>query len=338
MTNDPHDPDLPQSYTETATVTIPEHDNGQYYLVPQVDIYQQLDATTLAANVNPDDPNDLRSDNFKAAPITILAQPPPDLVVTSIQAPAVTAAGTPYTLSWTVANQGAGATEGSQWSDFVYLSNVPTWIDPSMAIPPAVTQILLGAFPHNGALASDQSYSTQQTILLSPAYSGQYVIVVTNPPIGAPIWEGPYGNNNARTAPSVVTTAPADLQVTSVVTQPVAYSGENTTVTWTVTNFGAPVWSGTQFWYDDVWISARPHLYRQQGHAAGLFHAQRHGTAGHGRQLHHQPGRHRAAGIWQQGRSTYVLHLRRDRSIPKCDPQFGLPSPGQHRRLPGDRF
>ena len=61
------------------------------------------------------------------------------------------------------------------------------------------------------------------------------------------------------------------LQVTSVVTQPVAYSGENTTVTWTVANFGAPVWTGTQFWYDDVWISPDPTFIASRATLLGLY-------------------------------------------------------------------
>ena len=40
LTNNPQDPDLPQSYTETVTVTIPDHTDGQYYLVQQADLYR----------------------------------------------------------------------------------------------------------------------------------------------------------------------------------------------------------------------------------------------------------------------------------------------------------
>jgi len=272
LTNDPHDPDLPQSYTQTVTVTIPDHTNGLYYLVPQTDIYQQLDATTLAGNVNPDDPNDLRSDNFKAAAITILAKPPPDLVVTAIQAPAAAAAGTPYTLSWTVANQGAGATEDSQWYDGVYLSNQPTYNPLGNADP---QQINLGYFVHDGALAPGQSYTNQQSILLSPAYTGDYIIIYANTlgPSGGigGTWEGPYGNNNTASVATDVFTAPADLQVTSVVTEPQSFSGESTTVSWTVTNFGDPVWAGTQYWNDLVWVSPDPTFIQSRATYLGNF-------------------------------------------------------------------
>ena len=267
LSNVAGDPDLPQSYTQTVTVTLPTNISGQMFIVPQTDLYQQLDATTLAGNVNPDDPNDLRSDNFKATPITILGNPPPDLVVTAIQAPASCPAGTVFPLSWTVTNEGAGPTEDAQWSDGVYLSDVPTY-NPAGGNDPS--QILLGFFLHNGVLSPDQSYTAEQSILLSPAYSGDYVIIYCNEldsggHLGG-TWEGageipqPYNTaaNSTANAPTDVFTAPADLRVSSVVTQAQAYSGENTTVTWTVTNFGDPVWSGTEYWYDEMWISPYP--------------------------------------------------------------------------------
>ena len=192
LTNDPHDPDLPQSYTQTVTVTLPQHLSGQLFITPQTDLYEQLDQTTLASNVNPDDPNELRSDNFKAAPIIILPQPPPDLVVTAIKVPASAAAGTVYPVTWTVTDQGNGATQDSQWYDGVYLSDSPTYNPLGNA---AQGQINLGYFLHTGALSSGQSYTMQESILLSPAYSGDYIIVYTNELNAAGgtggTWEGP---------------------------------------------------------------------------------------------------------------------------------------------------
>ena len=256
LTNDPHDPDLPQSYSETVTVTLPKNLSGQLFITPQTDLYQQVDQTTLATNINPDDPNDLRNDNFKAAPILVLPQPPPDLVATSLSVPSSAPAGTTFPVTWTVTNQGNGPTQDSQWYDTVYLSSSPIF-DPAFNNDPQ--QISLGIFVHNGVLAPGQSYTEQQNIQLSPAYLGDYVIVYANQfgPGGRSTgtFEGPNANNNTRSAVTDVSTAPADLQVTSVVTSSPAYSGESTAVTWTVTNFGDPVWAGTQYWNDLVWLS-----------------------------------------------------------------------------------
>src|SRR5262249_43034784 len=51
---------------------------------------------------------------------------------------------------------------------------------------------------------------------------------------------------------------PADLQVTSIVTQAPNDSGEKTAVQWTVTNFGNTTWTGTRYWTDWVYFSQYP--------------------------------------------------------------------------------
>ncbi len=273
LTNDPHNPDLPQSYTQTVTVTLPQHLSGQLFITPQTDLYEQLDQTTLAANVNPDDPNDLRSDNFKAAPIIVLPEPPPDLVVTAIKVPASAAAGTVYPVQWTVTDQGNGATEDSQWFDGVYLSNSPTY---NTAGDADRQQINLGYFLHTGALSSGQSYTMQENILLSPAYSGDYIIIYANELNASGgsggTWEGPYGNNNTSSVATDVVPAPADLQVTSVIPAAQAFSGESTTVTWTVTNFGRP--SGPTRSTGTTWFMSRrtQHSFRAGLHSSKPSH------------------------------------------------------------------
>ncbi len=84
--------------------------------------------------------------------------------------------------------------------------------------------------------------------------------------------EGPYTNNNTNFAPTLVTALPpADLQVSSIVTQPTNYSGEKTTVSWTVTNFGATAWSGTQYWVDSVYFSKYPTLDVNRDTLEGVF-------------------------------------------------------------------
>ena len=85
--NDPSVLSPPTSYTETTTVTLPEHISGQFYITAWSDTFDQVLKSTLDVNVNPDDPNELNNDNWKARPITVLLTPPPDLVVTSVVAP-----------------------------------------------------------------------------------------------------------------------------------------------------------------------------------------------------------------------------------------------------------
>jgi subtilase family serine protease len=73
-------------YDRVVTVQLPDHVvSGTYYLTPWVDPYAQLFEDPLAINVNPDDPNEYNSSNYKARAIDVIGIPPivlhPDLKV-----------------------------------------------------------------------------------------------------------------------------------------------------------------------------------------------------------------------------------------------------------------
>ncbi len=163
------------NYNGSATVTLPSGLTGNFYVTvwtnPNGSIYQ----THLSANVNPDAPNDLHGDNFKASsPIGIALQPTADLVVTNVTAPATALGGTDVTLSWTVENQGAVPTNVDRWVDSVYISTTPT-INAPGAI---VTRVF--AAPNFGTLLPNQSYTQTATFTLPPSAQGSFFIVQTN--------------------------------------------------------------------------------------------------------------------------------------------------------------
>ena len=79
--------DVKAGYDNSITVTLPTNlDPGTYYMTAWTDLFSVVLQDTLAVNVNPDDPNNLNSDNYKARPVQVLA-PLPDLVVTQVTAP-----------------------------------------------------------------------------------------------------------------------------------------------------------------------------------------------------------------------------------------------------------
>src|SRR5439155_10892378 len=119
----------------------------------------------------------------------------------------------------------ASDTPQDAWTDQVYLS------DKSTLNAAGAKQWFLGDFAHNGILGIGKSYTQTQTIDLSPATAGLFVIVVTDS--GHQVFEGPFTTNNTRSTSSNVTTTPADLQVTSVTTPAQNFSGEKATIQWT---------------------------------------------------------------------------------------------------------
>ena len=59
---------LDAGYDQTVSVTLPiDLTPGVYYITPWTDLYSVVLQNELAVNVNPDDPNNLQNDNYKAA-------------------------------------------------------------------------------------------------------------------------------------------------------------------------------------------------------------------------------------------------------------------------------
>ena len=149
---------------------------GTYYITPWTDLYSAVLQDTLAMNVNPDDPNNLYSDNYKAAQIAILA-PLPDLIVTSVTAPAKAQGGDNFTVNWTVENDGNGVAGPTGWIDTVYLTN-----DPTNPLDQNAITMTLGSVEHDAVLNPDASYNASLTVELSPSAVGQYIVVYTDAP------------------------------------------------------------------------------------------------------------------------------------------------------------
>ncbi len=255
-------------YDQVAQVTLPTNlDSGTYYLIPWSDPYDVVLEDTLAVNTNPDDPNEFDNNNYKARAIDIIGALP-DLVVTSVVAPAQAKGGTAFHVSWTVENTGTGQARPGGWIDRVYLSPVP---DPR---PQEIKDLILAEVRRTDPLAPGQRYTASIDITLSPSAVGQYVVVVTDDKgagafpdyVVREVTEA----NNLRASASLVTPVPADLVVTNVVIPAVNYSGEKTTIRYTVTNVGQnPVWAGTQYWKDFIWISADPSFIRTRASYLG---------------------------------------------------------------------
>ncbi|HEV6968860.1 CARDB domain-containing protein, partial [Roseateles sp.] len=259
-----------EDYLATVNVQIPDGiATARYYVTVWSDTYDAILEDTLSSNINPDDPTQIDNNNYKSrdadgiGPMKVLGITPPDLVVTSVVAPPTAAAANGYSFSYTVKNRG-DAFDGA-WTDKVWLMDNP---DPTQA----KVSWLLGEFKQQRSLGNGETYSVSQTVNLSPAVSGGWLVVQTDAGysfLGRNDVAETAEDNNVARAVSNVSNAPADLRVTNVTTLPTNYSGEDTTITWTVQNFGAAVWSGTKGWLDHIWISPDPTFIPQRATQIG---------------------------------------------------------------------
>src|SRR5262249_27042369 len=94
------------SYSSNASFTLPQGINGPYYLIVKADAGNQVVEFQH------------EGDNVAASTVVpVQLTPPPDLQVTHVQAPAQAFSGQPLALTWTVKNEGSGATGATAWSD-----------------------------------------------------------------------------------------------------------------------------------------------------------------------------------------------------------------------------
>ncbi|MEO1527560.1 MAG: CARDB domain-containing protein, partial [Planctomycetota bacterium] len=257
-------------YETETTVRIPrEIESGTWYVTPWVDPFDVIPEDTLASNTNPDDPNNVDNNNYKARAIDVLGQQP-DLIVSQVIGPATAEGGDFISVTWTVENIGLADADPGGWLDRIYLSDNP---DPKAD---GAKTLLLGEIRRDQPLAVGASYTDTFDLQLSPSAVGQYIVVITDddvPPPPSIDLSGFFGGllppaeefnpvdeidetNNSLAVGTDVTTYPANLKVVSFDVPTDAESGEEITFSYTVENIGSnPVWSGTRYWRDFIWLS-----------------------------------------------------------------------------------
>jgi CARDB/Right handed beta helix region/Secretion system C-terminal sorting domain len=245
-----------QSYTSTASVTIPGGISGTYYVLVTADGGGVVSETS-------------KTDNTTASSsIAIALGAYGDLHVISAVAPPTALSSDSITVTWKVRNDGTGRTDATQWYDTIFLSN-DTVFDYSLVGSGSirVQDQPLGQFQHTGALEKDSSYTVTAKVKLPANFGGtRYIIpaadlfatqisqVVTQQ--GA-VFEN--GNDiNALSSDSLVVTQeqPPDLTVDSVVSSDTSATGGTLAVTFTIGNHGFNATPTGFSWIDKVWLSS----------------------------------------------------------------------------------
>jgi len=166
----------------------------------------------------------------------------PDLVPTAFTAPGRGGTGLSISVSWTVANQGAGPTTGA-WNDVVYLSTDPVC---------CVNDAVLGRMAINVPVLPGRTYVRTQSLPIPNVPPGQYYLILR---VDAErrLAEADDANNQ-RVIPLTIT-AP-DLAIAAFNAPASATTSHSFTVSWTVANLGAS--AATPPWVDAVYLADQP--------------------------------------------------------------------------------
>ena len=232
-----------QSYEQDVDVTLPISAQGTWY------VYVVPDGT--GAHHPFAMPEISRTDKLAlSSGFTVALSPPPDLAVTSVQAPAQDFSGQPMNLSWTVSNIGTGPTAAGTWTDAVYMSPNPV-LDSSA--------VELGTFTHQGVLAAGGDYTESQTVNLPVGLSGSFYFLVQTDVDGQVFEDGATANNVAPTssAETINLTPPPDLEPGSIAAPATALAGHDLTFSYTTTNAGAGA-TPNDTWNDSFYLSPTP--------------------------------------------------------------------------------
>jgi RHS repeat-associated protein len=225
------------SYSNSLIVTLPRGIDGNYYFLVQADAYNYV------AEVGNE------WDNWgSGGPTDVNLTPPPDLQVTAANAPNGAFSGQPMNLSWTVTNAGTGRTLETAWYDRVFMSADAT-LDADDRI--------LGNFYHDGALNAGANYTGSATVNLPIGVAGNFFFFVQSD-INNQVYEYFFENNNSgydTTATNITLTPPPDLEFEYLTIPNNARSGNNLSISYRVTNFGATE-TPTYYWTDTLYLSS----------------------------------------------------------------------------------
>ncbi len=225
------------SYTNSINYTLPQGIQGPHYVIVRTDGFGSVPEVT--------DTNNARV----SVPINIALAPPPDLQVDSLSVAPVTAfSGSSLSVKFNVKNAGTGPTTATNWTDRIYLSNSPTFVQGSA--------VLLRTVFRNGVLAVNQFYTINTTVTLPLQISGTYYVHILTD-AGKQVFEYVSEDNNTATSvPLNIILAPAPNLVVRDVLASVSTVTNNQQVNlqWITDNEGSV--TARPSWTEEIYISS----------------------------------------------------------------------------------
>ncbi|MBE9216279.1 carboxypeptidase regulatory-like domain-containing protein, partial [Plectonema cf. radiosum LEGE 06105] len=228
--------DAGESYTATQDVTLPVGVSGDFYFFIRTDSSDSVFESVF----------ELNNTGFDETLTTINLTPPPDLEVESVNVPTVARAGDKLTINYRVTNFGATETPDNYWTDSFYLS-----VDDKFDVE---SDVVLGSIGHFGKLDAGASYDNSASFTLDNQLTGDYYVFVATDSSNN-VFELDNNNNTAFDAtPVTISSQPADLIVSEVISPTSAEAGKAIQVNWTVKNEGTGNSIATS-WNDQVILS-----------------------------------------------------------------------------------
>ena len=224
------------SYQQTQTVAFSYCLSGSYNIFVVADVSNVVNGASCLLN----------NQAMAATPILVNYGLYPDLVVAAVTNPVSGFAGQPFTVSWSVTNNGLAAASGP-WLDSVYLTTRTTFN--------STNSVLLGTYPQTSTVPVSGGY-TQSASFTMPNISGTFSVVVVIDSGGVVPECLPAGANVAYSSAtaSVPVALYPDLNVTSVLAPGSVSAGQSVNVSWVVTNEGTEV-TPLANWNDAVYLS-----------------------------------------------------------------------------------
>jgi hypothetical protein len=226
-----------RSYSASVPVKIPVGIYGKYYIFVETDVNNNVIEDAYDGN------NVTQSDS-----VNVFLRPPPDLMVADIKIPQKATNLSLINVRWTVKNIGNKSVNDKNWYDAIYLSKSPNY-----DLSTATSFLYQRSYPNGIPL--DFSYANSEFVQISKDIEpgDYYVYVKTDAKNG--VFEYLNKSNNilrSDTTIKVSITPWPDLAVSEFHHPDSAGVGETIPVSFTVTNKGAGIASGT--WADDVYI------------------------------------------------------------------------------------
>lgn len=219
-------------------VNLPNDVSGDWYVYVAADVNNQVYEYVKENN-----------NVGRAAGILHITSTPPDLIVRIDESPAQIEAGKPFSLKYTVTNQGAFEAKASWW-DTIYIS--------TSATPDPATATALVSLQRTANLGPGLSYQRTEIMTLPPCTTGSYYFFVYTDSRKELFEFDPNGdaeaNNISVPKPATVTATPPDLQVTTVTAPNMGEAGKAIAMSWTVTNAGTGS-TVANSWTDRIYLS-----------------------------------------------------------------------------------